>query len=88
MSVINSERITYYGYTYPIWSTVAGWLFTLSSMSAIPIYAIYYYFKQKFSSSKTSNHVTLNMSNLNGKCMWVSSLSCRSLIGAFSSIRS
>ena len=53
MSIINSESITYYGYHFPLWATVSGWLFTFSSISAIPIYAFYYYFIKNRCTNKT-----------------------------------
>lgn len=48
MSILNSETVKYYGYTFPFWATFGGWCFTLSSISAIPIYASYYYFSRYY----------------------------------------
>ena len=48
MSIMNSQTISYYGYDFPMWATFLGWCFTLSSISAIPIYAIIYYLKYNF----------------------------------------
>lgn len=43
MSILNSETVKYYNYEFPFWATFSGWCFTLSSISAIPIYLIYWY---------------------------------------------
>lgn len=43
MSILNSQTVTYYGYEYPFWATFFGWCFTLSSISAIPIYALIWF---------------------------------------------
>ncbi|CAG2161766.1 unnamed protein product [Oppiella nova] len=46
LSIINSERLSYYNYDYPIWSAVLGWAFTLSSVSAVPIYALIWWIRK------------------------------------------
>lgn len=68
MSIIKSERIVFYGVTYPVWATVLGWLFTISSMSAIPIYAIYYYSTTKKTTKDDTNHASnsIGMSHFKG----------------------
>lgn len=68
MSIIKSERITFYGVTYPMWATVLGWLFTISSMAAIPIYAIYYFCSRTKGKKNATNHAgnSIGMSHLKG----------------------
>ena len=39
MSIFSATVPTYRGYTFPIWSVVAGWALAFSSVSAIPIVA-------------------------------------------------
>ncbi|OTF76686.1 hypothetical protein BLA29_001464 [Euroglyphus maynei] len=73
MSIINSESISYYGYNFPLWATISGWCFTLSSISFIPIYALFYYIRNHYrkSSSLTSTTLIKNdkikMKNSNSK---------------------
>jgi hypothetical protein len=40
-SLVNYERFKYKDYVYPWWGELIGWIMALSSMLAIPIYAIY-----------------------------------------------
>lgn len=41
-SLINKETLSLGDYIYPEWSVNVGWLITLSSLSCIPLYAIYH----------------------------------------------
>ncbi|KAI2798543.1 Sodium-dependent noradrenaline transporter [Blomia tropicalis] len=47
MSILNSETLKYYGYDFPFWATFFGWCFTLSSISAVPIYAFIWFVRGK-----------------------------------------
>lgn len=61
LSIYNSESLSYYNYDYPVWATVLGWGFTLSSVSAIPIYAAFYFIKQYINKP--------NKRHLSGNCV-------------------
>lgn len=47
MSMWTAEPPTYRGYKFPIWSVIFGWILAFSSVSAVPIVAIWYYFSAK-----------------------------------------
>jgi len=46
MGVIGTENLEYEKYTFPDWSTVLGWMITLSSILIIPAYALYRLFDE------------------------------------------
>lgn len=67
MSIANSESISYYGYDFPLWATISGWCFTLSSIAAIPIYASIYYIRKWLRSLDRSTVIEdeINLQKLN-----------------------
>jgi len=52
---MNFERLSYYNYDYPIWSAILGWAFTLSSVAAIPIYALIWWIKKVYAKRNNTN---------------------------------
>lgn len=36
-AIISSERLSFHNYLFPDWATAMGWIFSLSSVSAVPI---------------------------------------------------
>ncbi|XP_075679164.1 sodium-dependent serotonin transporter-like isoform X2 [Dermatophagoides pteronyssinus] len=74
-SLINKEPLKLGDYIYPEWSVNVGWLITLSSLSCIPIYALYHLiihkrekFWQNFIKSSATGQTTTTtaeMTNLN-----------------------
>nr|XP_027203129.1 sodium-dependent dopamine transporter-like [Dermatophagoides pteronyssinus] len=67
MSIINSESISYYGYNFPLWATISGWCFTLSSISFIPLYAAFYYIRNHYRKKSSSTTKTTLMKNIDKK---------------------
>jgi len=57
---MNSESLTYNNYNYPIWATILGWMFTLSSVSAIPIVALIWW----ISDMKQKRNMNINCVDL------------------------
>ena len=51
-SIVNYKDLEFKGELYPKWSIPTGWLLTLSSMSCIPIYALYMIITQTSGSFK------------------------------------
>lgn len=50
-AVISSEKLTFHNYLYPDWATTMGWLFSLSSVSAIPLMFLVHVIKQRYCKS-------------------------------------
>lgn len=48
MQIYTASKITYRNYTYPVWSIVLGWCLAFSSVAAIPIVAICYWYNHKW----------------------------------------
>lgn len=47
-ALITTESLTFHNYTYPLWSTILGWVLALSSVAAIPIFVLIHWIKLKY----------------------------------------
>lgn len=62
---------TYRNYVFPLWSIVLGWIFTFSSVIAIPVYAAIYYASKRYKSnnSKSADSEAIGKSDIDMKKM-------------------
>ncbi len=71
LSIINSERLEYNDYVYPIWATILGWMFTLSSVTAIPVVALIWYIN-KYREKRNMNINCVDLKEISGKSYLIS----------------
>jgi hypothetical protein len=63
---MDSKRLEYNDYVYPIWATILGWMFTLSSVTAIPVVALIWYIN-KYREKRNMNINCVDLKEISGK---------------------
>ena len=46
-AVVSSERLSFHNYIFPNWATAMGWIFSLSSVSAVPVLFVAFLVRQQ-----------------------------------------
>ncbi|KAI1295443.1 Sodium-dependent noradrenaline transporter [Halotydeus destructor] len=66
-AVLSAESLVFHEYHYPTWATTLGWMLSLSSVSAIPVYAAFYWLRRWMATSGElkPNNATEIKANIN-----------------------
>ena len=52
-AVISSGRLSFHNYLFPDWATAMGWIFSLSSVSAVPILFVAFHLREGYFKSSS-----------------------------------
>ena len=58
-AIISSGRLSFHSYLFPDWATAVGWLFSLSSVAAVPLLFIAFHVRRAYASRQPADSTSV-----------------------------